>query len=427
MDPKAHLKAQAEKNMVHPRHQGDGHDRTDLYSEMVASSPSHRVSLVEVTTQGSFLSAKKVNQLYQGRKTRSGGARGPVRGWTRASAHRLANTAHRVDVGGEVRNGRHPLALVFTVNYWLKPKNLKELLKGWWRRLKRRFKKSGMIFRIVYESFPNGSHPHVHAILFGLDENPAEELDRIWKQVNTEHSGRVHSEPVRSYPVLVNYIAMNQDSSADRADETFQYPIPSLLDIDSYWDHSPKAHPDRSANQRQAEDVPGCRLWGSWGTIPYAPEQKEVILIPDSDYRAAISTAAAAEGFHRKHRDGEETRRFNLRSQNARRHFRMLLDLAVSPGSAVHVELSTVASGESPASIEKCDFRSGQSPRSNSDPGIILLLRFLLAREVWSAFVKHQPKAWGFQTEVESLGGRGKLRIVDTVFTRDPQVIWEFW
>jgi hypothetical protein len=207
-----------------------------------------------LVAQGALLTGRTI--AHEGFKRKGGGTRGAITKFSRASRLRLLKTFARLDAKGK----RAVFITLTLADEGITPSEAKGFLFSFLKRIGRRFRRAACIWRMELQK--RGA-VHFHLLMFNIPYIDQRALQRVWTQVTGEKLSIVHIKLVRSYRMLVSYVAKYMGK--DGAD------VVTSLDHDAYL----------SVPQGQGMG----RSWGIWGKVnlPFG----DVLRLDTFDYGTA--------------------------------------------------------------------------------------------------------------------------------------------
>jgi hypothetical protein len=165
--------------------------REPLHLSMLHSSPKLLLSRklpkssldfsLRVAMGGSYSKLKKLDKLCVAGR---GGRRGDVITFSRASAGRLCDMFHRIDLRQQAKGDYSPRGISVTLTYpaeWpVEPTEWKRHLDNFGKSLRRDYPGSCVIWAL---EFQERGAPHFHMAVFGIDWLPFSWVNATWKRV----------------------------------------------------------------------------------------------------------------------------------------------------------------------------------------------------------------------------------------------------
>lgn len=156
---------------------------------------------VEITAQGRLLKVKCFNPdtEFRGR-----GRRGDVDTFSKQSRMRMLRMLARLHPPAN-KGYRHRCVFVtLTSREVFHPRQAKEYLRAFLKRLERRFPKIALVWRLEYQE--RGA-PHFHLVIYNVPYIDKEYIQECWGEIIGQERPFTRIESIKTYKHLVNYVS----------------------------------------------------------------------------------------------------------------------------------------------------------------------------------------------------------------------------
>ena len=213
-------------------------------------------SRVTITAQGRLLRVKAT--LAEEDIRRGGGPRGGVTDFSSQSRVRLFRLVARLKSPEHSGYRSKVSFLTLTTREILHPRVFKVLLFKLFRRLRKKFPNTAIIWRLEYQK--RGA-PHAHCILYNAPFIDKKALQRVWGDIVGEAQPFTRIELVRAYRALLGYVSKYVGKS------------------EGHGGFNSVTYSDRLENVSAADLATAGRVWGVYNraALPFDDEMREWI------------------------------------------------------------------------------------------------------------------------------------------------------